>query len=514
MKFRKLIASLTALTTIAAFSQSVSAERIKISNPEILSEDGTTTITYTLTEAPEGEGATLIAMYVDSENGNILSVNSERCEDVSLLTDGKLSISVPDKSNEGAVLKHYLWKDLSDVTWIKDFAPSTAKNVKAIPNNANPATKIDLLWNAADDDWDNSSDLKYNIYDMGLLVEENVSGTSYNAENLSWGTKFNFEVEAIDTSGNVSERSVGTDAQTIIPYSISTSDEIASTDSNLIFSSIPFVSAGDAGASTYYDYEEETVDNIPCVATSLRSGQGTFHSIRVSPGYASVLKAGTDVVFELEYWSDTNSQIYVQFYGTNNGTTADSTYRMPIKNNGKWNVMTQKVTLRNDFEIDGRKNHNYSHIRFRGGGDTATSAIPFYVRRITLIPLSEYEAMNPERAAYLDVQGGVIHNGLEFAQTPEIEKIDESYYVKAENLAVQTTSEVSAENATGIEVIYYAPEDVESFTINGTVVNVTKNGCPQKARVMLDGGLATSSFVIDGGVYVDSIKLLNGLPEL
>lgn len=512
MKLKRLIATLTALITVMVFTMSASAERVKFSSPEISSADGVTTVTYTLTETPVGEKATLIAMYVDSENGNILSVNSESCEDVSLLEDGKISITVQDKSAEGGILKHYLWKDLSDIIWIKDFAPSPAKNVKALRDSENPGTKINLSWNASEDDWDDKEELKYNVYEMGLLVEENLTGTTYNAENLPWGTKFDFEVETIDKSGNISERTSGAKTETIIPYSIFTTDEKASTDSNLIFTSLPYESAGDAGASTYYMYTDETVDNIPCVATSIRSNIGTYHSVRVSQSLASRLTAGTDVVFEIEYWSDTNNQLTLEMYGTNGGTAANASFRVPIKNDGKWNVVTQKVKLRYDFELEGRKGHNYSHIRFRGGNDTATSRVPFYIRRITLIPFSEYEAMNPQRAAYLDVQEGIIHNGLAFSETAEIENVDGSYCVKAESLTVQTESGVSTADATAIEVIYYAPEGVQDFTINGVNTAVTKNGCWQKARVALDGGLSGTSFVIDGGVYVDSIKLINGLP--
>lgn len=514
MKVKRLITMIIALIMTVSCTHGAFAERIKFTEPEISSAEDVTTVTYTLTEMPAGEGATLIAAYIERESGNILSINSVTSEDVSLLEDGKITLTLADKSAEGGVLKHWLWTNLNSVISLNDGAPDKVAEVKAIPDASSPSSKINLSWNASEDDWDAAEDLKYNVYDMGIPIAEGVSQKAFSAEKLKWGSKYAFEVESVDSSGKVSERNSGGMVETIYPNSLLTTDTITSTDNNLIFTSQAWQEAPEApgSAAWYYCYKDAVMDNLPCVATSVRKGLGTYHSVKFSDELLADLRGDGEFIFEIEYLSTGNGYMTLELYQTENGADKNENFKFDIVNDGKWNVLTKKVTVTNDFQAEGRKGHNYSHLRFVGGNSVATSVEPFYIRRITIMPVDEYIASNPTRDAYLDVQASTVSNGLGISDGATPQVVDGVYGIEANGLTVNAASNVTVGEATGIEIMYYAPEGVENFTVNGETINVTESGKWQKARIDLEGGLSGASIVIDGGVYINNIRLINGLP--
>jgi chitodextrinase len=77
----------------------------------------------------------------------------------------------------------------------------------SIPANLSPSAQtnnsIDLMWDSASDDVGVAS---YILYRNGTLIA-NLSGTTYTDTGRYFSTSYSYSVEAVDTSGNVSQRS-------------------------------------------------------------------------------------------------------------------------------------------------------------------------------------------------------------------------------------------------------------------------------------------------------------------
>jgi hypothetical protein len=202
----------------------------------------------------------------------------------------------------------------------------------------------------------------------------------------------------------------------------------------------------------------------------------------------------------------------LELYQTENGADKNENFKLDIVNDSKWHVLTKKVTVTNDFQPEGRKSHNYSHLRFVGGNNATTSLEPFYIRRITIMPVDEYISLNPTRDASLDVQAAIISNGLSFTDDITPQLVGNYHCVEANLLEVGIANDISISDVAEIEVLYYAPEGMESFTINGETVSVSETEKWQKAKIALDSGLSGTSFLIDGGVYINNVRLISGLP--
>ena len=144
--------------------QTIAAERVMFETPQVDSDGTTTTVTYSFTNLPEGKSATLVTMYVDKETEKILAINAATCEDVSLLEDSKISVTLADKSEEGGVLRHYLWTSNGSIASLANYAPISPINVIA----GAEGNVADLSWEASDDDYDDPEELTYNVYNDGM----------------------------------------------------------------------------------------------------------------------------------------------------------------------------------------------------------------------------------------------------------------------------------------------------------------------------------------------------------
>ena len=149
-------------------------EEIPVNDADIItfleptaSSDGTnTTVTYRLTSAPEGKKAVLVATYVDPDTEEILAINSAEFSDVSQVENRRLTVTLPDKTAQGGVLRHYLWESLTDVAPLGNYSPAAPDGITAEISGASVA----LSWNNPQDDFDLSTDLTYGIYDSGMLL--------------------------------------------------------------------------------------------------------------------------------------------------------------------------------------------------------------------------------------------------------------------------------------------------------------------------------------------------------
>jgi uncharacterized repeat protein (TIGR03806 family) len=104
------------------------------------------------------------------------------------------------------------------VAEVDEEKPTAPENLMAVVSYE---TSIDLVWDAA---IDNEGVTSYSIYQDGLLVQENISGTSATATNLTAETSYNFYVVAYDAAGNQSEPSASIDTSTALTFRTSLSE--------------------------------------------------------------------------------------------------------------------------------------------------------------------------------------------------------------------------------------------------------------------------------------------------
>ncbi len=264
------VALIAAVLCMCMAVLSVSA-KVQYGNVNVTSDAGTT-VTYELTSAPEGEGAVLVAALVNVVTNEVIEINWTKCDDVSTLTGTPktLSVSLTGTRGGNTELRHYLWNNLTDMQSMKNFEP--ASPVAGVATG--DITTANMTWSAPDDDYDSQDDLKYNIYDDGLLVTETpVSGLEYNAENLAPGANFNFEVKALDSVGAESSASDIMAASTYMPNTLITNSKprtdddpigITSKDGNVTYA--PKASVGD---TTYYTFKQDNVGGLNCLSTTV-----------------------------------------------------------------------------------------------------------------------------------------------------------------------------------------------------------------------------------------------------
>ena len=96
--------------------------------------------------------------------------------------------------------------------------PTAPTNLIALLSNE---TSIDLSWDAATD---NEGVTGYSIFQDGIMVQNNVSGTSTTVADLTAETSYNFYVVAFDAAENKSEPSASIDASTALTFRTSLSE--------------------------------------------------------------------------------------------------------------------------------------------------------------------------------------------------------------------------------------------------------------------------------------------------
>ena len=271
---KKKIISLTLSAMLICLNlQSLPAfARVQYDDVNIVTESSGTTVTYELSNTPEGESAALVAALVNVMTDEIIEINWTVCEDVSLLTGEPKTISVALTGVESGnvKLRHYLWNDLSNMQSLQNFEPSAPEAGSAISE----ISSVSMNWTAPDDDYDSSSDLTYNIYDDGLLMNNTpVSELEYNALNLAPGAKFNFQIKAIDSEGAESDASNVMAASTYMSNTLTTrikpktdDDPVGESSKDGNVSYAPKVSVGD---TTYYTYKQDNVNGLNCLSTTV-----------------------------------------------------------------------------------------------------------------------------------------------------------------------------------------------------------------------------------------------------
>lgn len=330
--------------------------RVGFDDVNIVSESSGTTVTYELSNTPEGESAALVAALINVTTGEIIEINWTACEDVSLLTGEPktISVSLTGVESGNVKLRHYLWNNLSDMQSLQNFEPSAPEAGRAIAE----ITSASMNWTAPDDDYDNPSDLFYNIYDDGLKVNESpISALSYSALNLAPAAKYNFQIKAIDSEGAESSVSNIMAASTYMPNTITTrskpktdDDPVgeASKDGNVSYA--PKATVAD---TSLYIYKQDNVNGLNCLSTTAvympTSGNDPNYTRNISRlGFKMknpVEENNVMYAYEITYldrYEENNGdaelqmQYYMQDGNDSNEIYDSSSERVALENDGAW----------------------------------------------------------------------------------------------------------------------------------------------------------------------------------
>ena len=125
MMFKRIsILMLALIFLMGCVSVSAADERVVIGEINVETDGTVATVTAELLSKPAGKSAVLIAAYTDPDSGKILSVNVQSCEDVSLLAEDELSVTLDDKTEDGGVLSYNVWDSLGGNMSLLNNAPS------------------------------------------------------------------------------------------------------------------------------------------------------------------------------------------------------------------------------------------------------------------------------------------------------------------------------------------------------------------------------------------------------
>lgn len=321
------------------------AAAVQYSNVNVTTDGESTTVTYELTSALAGEGAVLIAALVNAATGEVTKINWTSVEDVSLInTDPKtISVSLQGIETNTVKLRHYLLNSLTGMHSLQNFAPAEPQLSAA---NAEIITAA-LDWEATEDDYDASSDLRYNIYNDGVLVNETpVSGLSYNVQNLVPGAEYYFNVKALDSQNLESDEGNTLKAKTYMPSTITTRIKpiedgetvgAPSKDGNLVYG--PLATIKD---TALFYYKQDRTGGLNCFSTSV----AYQNTVSGTPNYT---RAISSLVFKLKNPVNADNTAYAYEFTyfdqcEDNGIPANirMVYQMTTSSNGV------SVALNND----------------------------------------------------------------------------------------------------------------------------------------------------------------------
>ncbi len=506
MKFSKLAAIMTA--GVLAFNicaMSVSANE-KITFGEMVAEtnDGTTTVTVTADKVSAGQDVCLVAAYFD-ESGKILSIGSSVN---SLATDGDtLTVSLTDKSAEGGELRYFLWDSLAGQIPLRNGAPASPENVVVTETTFSSAS---LSWDAAEDDYNSAQ--TYNIYDEGILLAEGVSTTEKTVDGLLWGTKYNFEVKAVDEEG--AESAYGTTTP-FFTESIMTSV----TEGSKIENSSEFVFQGKMGNDYWLGtYIETSAAGLPCVANTTRvySSTPTYLCFAYTPEKLAELSGVKDYVLELTYFDDNINYIMIEYkYLDAAGAEKQGKITGPQKTGtNTWKVARMNVTLAGSPTAS-TANHDgaytfrfYENISGTTGnviGSVDGYDIGLRVHRLSAMPKSEY---SPKNAYFVAEKVNFACNmDAVDMQLLTSETVDDRRAIKTNRFeATVTDTIVTGGSNKYIEVNYYAPEEGTIISVGDDVREVVSDRW-QKVVFNSDD---VSDIVIEANkeIYIHSVRLV------
>lgn len=237
---KRLTVIISLLVLCLVMNGFTASARVRFGEPTVSTDGAQTIITYPVVEAEAGKSALLVATYIDIETGKLLSVGTTTVDDASLVSS--IEVTLADKSADGGILQYYLLDDKNNVTPIGNFAPlaptAGGLEIKTDDTYSHWKNAAVIDWTeATDDDYDSPADFKYNLYDDGKLIEENMTGTSSTVKNLIPGTEYHLGVATKDTDGAVSKE------DTFDSFKVEMPNTVVTTDPSDIWSDHMFVDA-------------------------------------------------------------------------------------------------------------------------------------------------------------------------------------------------------------------------------------------------------------------------------
>ena len=424
MKKSIIVTTILALS-MAASSGSASA-RVRFGNREVTNDGANTTISYAINEADAGESVLLVASYIEKETGKILSLGTANVVDAS--AQDSVSVTLADKTAEGGILQCYLLDNKNTVVPVENFAPlapaSGALQITASEEIPHWKNSVSFDWSAAtDDDYDSPADFKYNLYDDGKLIAEDMSGTSATVKNLIPGTEYHLGVAAKDTDGAVSKEDSFDSFKVEMPNTVVTTDPTdiwsdhmfvdAQVGHNVIFAGV-----ADDGAQMTRGVVNY-VGGMPCfVARQFdRNPEGTwqynnpgFVTYRFSDAALEVYEGRgvKDYTYEFVYFDNSPVHGTIDLWNSVY-CELDSTKEIELKGDNVWKVGRGTFSLgdtpfSNVRAQIGNIGLNLFHFRFKHSAGAVTgdgNEVNAY--SFTCMPTSEFEEYARLRGADLTI---------------------------------------------------------------------------------------------------------------
>lgn len=408
----------------------INADVVTYLEPAVTTDGSESTITYRLTSAPADKKVLVVATYINPETEKILAINSAEYIDVSQIEDRKITVTLPDMTSDGGVLRCYVWESLTDVAPLGNYAPAApdALTSEILGTNAY------LSWNTPKDDFDSSDDLTYGIYDSGMLIMDGININSAELNNLILGEEYNFSVTATDSMG--AESKLGKEVKgavkqynTIIATeeSIGTSRPQESEDKTLMF-------VGAVDKPNYYNTYKASVvsgltayESIERVDDSgvVRPGVWSRIPFRINPNYANTLKSSNvdKLGFEVVYFDSAELKGYHMnayiSWGRNTDSIRVDAYTsagyIPFTGSDSWKVYRGTVDLAggwfapNESNIT-RGNPHFEFYTVKGttGSDRDVTPGPAVVHSLTVLPIDDFEEYSNASGASLNIKEGAV----------------------------------------------------------------------------------------------------------
>lgn len=507
---------LSLLILMGCIGVSAADERVFIGEITVQTEEGVTTVSAQVLSKPEGKSAVLVAAYMEPETGRILSVNVNACDDVSLLEGDNLSVTLDDKTEEGGVLSYNVWDSLAGNMSLLNNSPTAPTGLMA----ASEVSDATISWEGALDDYDATDALSYNIYDDGMLVEENYASLEYNAEKLASGSFYNFEVRAVDSEGKESE--VG-------EVSVTTKDKNAahtydeytqSPDGNVIFTGTVseqnrnfYVTKGhEAGLDCYWS-RYRIVNDVQSQA---------YLTYRLSDDYFAQTEGATHIAYEFTYFDEGTSVLSFEAYvmGTN-GKMQARYLDVPKTNTNSWRTVRRIYPLRAGDYFAYNDNVGNGSYNFRiSCADWKTTGIK--VRDFKVYPIfdesgktDEYYTLKKNAGSYLTADGGTVFCDLTTNAAGLIpEEIGDRTGIRLSEVSggevnfKVTDSSIMAGNVK-VLVTYYAPDDDTTITFNGEEKAVTASKKWQKMCFDVTNiGSKTYTITSNKDIAINAIRVI------
>ncbi len=450
--------------------------------PTVSSDGSESTITYRLTSAPEGKKAIVVATYINPDTEKILAINSAEYVDVSQVEGRTLTVTLPDKTAEGGVLRYYIWESLTSSAPLGNYAPAAPGGVTA----EILGTDAYLNWDKPIDDLDSSEDLTYGVYDSGMLIADGIVVSEAEINGLVLGEDYNFSITATDTMG--AESILGKEVSgsvkmknTIIAgtESIGTSKPQHSSDETLMF-------VGAVDTKNYYNAYKPSVvmglnayESIERLDDSgvVRPGMWSRIPFRINPNYANTLKSNNvdKLGFEVVYfdsaelagyymnayvsWGKNADSIKVDAYGSAGyipftGSNSWKRYRGTIDLAGGWFAPNETNITRGNPHLE------FYTVKGTTGSDRDITPGAAIVHSVTVLPIDEFEEYTSASGAFVSAKEGAVISC----------NIENDLEGKYEGNGVTKHSGIYGADVDADEEIVFAVEDSSLIGSQGAVI--------------------------------------------